>query len=59
MEEPLRLCLCDAQTSGGLLMAVPEEKQEALFAELESRGVTAAAKIGGIVERREPVITVG
>lgn len=32
-------CLADAQTSGGLLIAVPEERAEALHQALERRGV--------------------
>jgi selenide,water dikinase len=32
-------CMADAQTSGGLLIAVPEEHAEALHKELEQRGV--------------------
>jgi selenide,water dikinase len=32
-------CLADAQTSGGLLISVPEERVEALHQTLESRGV--------------------
>ncbi len=40
--EALRLVLCDAQTSGGLLIAVaPHEKQQAL-AELEAHSIIAA-----------------
>ncbi len=32
-------CMADAQTSGGLLIAVPKERAEALHSELEQRGV--------------------
>lgn len=41
-----RLLLCDAQTSGGLLIAVPPEREEALLAELEARGAPARARLG-------------
>ena len=41
-----RLLLCDAQTSGGLLLAVPPEHEPRLRAELERRGAPAAAAIG-------------
>lgn len=58
VDEALRCCLSDAQTSGGLLIAIAEEKQEALLAEFEARGVEVYAKIGGVVERREPLISV-
>ncbi len=41
-----RLLLADAQTSGGLLIAVPPERTEALLAALRARGVTEARRIG-------------
>ena len=44
-----RLLLCDAQTSGGLLMAVPDDRLEALLAELESNGVKDCRVIGEIL----------
>jgi selenide, water dikinase len=47
----LRLGLCDAQTSGGLLIAVPEDRAERLLGELAKRGVEAAAVIGRITKR--------
>ncbi len=37
-----RLILCDAQTSGGLLMAVPPAVRDQLLADLERAGVPAA-----------------
>ena len=43
-----RLLLCDAQTSGGLLIAVPPARRERLVRELQSRRVEAAAVIGEI-----------
>ena len=43
-----RLLLCDAQTSGGLLISVSEEKLTELLAALELRGVETRAVIGGI-----------
>lgn len=43
-----KLLVCDAQTSGGLLMAVPENLAGALLASLERRGVTSAAVVGRI-----------
>ena len=43
-----RLILCDAQTSGGLLIAVPGERLSGLLEALESRGVATRAVIGGI-----------
>jgi selenide,water dikinase len=44
-----QLVLCDAQTSGGLLIAVAEERRTALLQALESAGVSAA-RIGEVVE---------
>jgi selenide,water dikinase len=41
--------LCDAQTSGGLLMAVPETAAEPLLAALQTRGV-AGAVIGELTQ---------
>ena len=35
--------LCDAQTSGGLLISVPGERAETLLAALAAGGVDAAA----------------
>ena len=43
-----RLLLCDAQTSGGLLISVPEERLSRLLAALEERGVGTRAVIGSI-----------
>ena len=42
----LRLLLCDAQTSGGLLIAVPAERELDLVHDLARRGTAAAASIG-------------
>ncbi len=49
-QEHEKLLLCDAQTSGGLLMAVPEVRKDALLSQLKSRGVENAAIIGRIVD---------
>jgi selenide,water dikinase len=46
--ESEQLVLADAQTSGGLLISVPEERIERLRASLAARGVTAAEV--GVVE---------
>ncbi len=51
VDEPARLILCDPQTSGGLLMAVPPKKADALVLALIEAGVPAAV-IGEIVEDR-------
>lgn len=43
-----QLLLADAQTSGGLLVSLPEDKAEILLAALHEEGVGGAAKIGRI-----------
>ncbi len=44
-----QIILCDAQTSGGLLLAVPPERTEALLAALAERETPAAAIIGEVM----------
>jgi len=44
--------LCDPQTSGGLLLAVPKQKADRLLAALDQRGIQAAAI--GVVTREIP-----
>lgn len=44
-----QLILCDAQTSGGLLIAVPKEKSARLVERLRAAKTLAAARIGEIV----------
>ena len=48
--ETERWLLCDAQTSGGLLLAVPPERVEAALRGLESRKTPAASLIGELIE---------
>ena len=50
--EPLQLVLCDAQTSGGLLIAVPSERVGSLLQTLVSSGVNRAAVIGRITDEQ-------
>jgi len=50
LSEVRRLLLNDAQTSGGLLIAVAEERCEALLRALETRGVETRAVIGSVRE---------
>lgn len=45
----MRLLLADAQSSGGLLIAVAEHEADAFLAALQSGGVTSAARIGALV----------
>ncbi len=46
------LLVCDAQTSGGLLVALPEGEAEAYGARCRERGAPAGAVVGRVVERR-------
>lgn len=50
LREEQRAVLFDAQTSGGLLIAIEEGKAEVLLDDLHGRGVTEAAAIGRITE---------
>jgi len=50
LDEIERLILADAQTSGGLLIAVPPEREAELLAELERHGTLARAVVGEIIE---------
>jgi selenide, water dikinase len=45
--------LWDAQTSGGLLIAVPEDRVETLLRELQARNALAAVVIGEVLPREE------
>jgi selenide,water dikinase len=47
-----QLLLCDAQTSGGLLIALPASAADALIADLKARGTPCAERIGRIDEGR-------
>jgi selenide,water dikinase len=49
-DEDLKLLLFDPQTSGGLLIAVPEERKEELLTLLKDRGVEWATEVGKIEE---------
>ena len=43
-----QIMLCDAQTSGGLLISVPQDKVAELLAQLDRRGVSPCAVVGSI-----------
>ena len=58
LQEYEKLLLCDAQTSGGLLIAVSEDRKDALLAELQSRGVTSAAVVGRIADEAPKTVRV-
>jgi selenide,water dikinase len=50
IDPAIHTLLCDAQTSGGLLMAVPEEKAGALVDLLHRRDVPCACLVGEVIE---------
>lgn len=58
LPEPEQLLLADAQTSGGLLLAVAPEKAERLLAACRRQGTLAAAAIGELTDDRRGRITV-
>jgi selenide, water dikinase len=47
----LKMIAFDAQTSGGLLMSVPEEKLDLLLSDLHSAGLVISAMIGSVAEK--------
>ncbi|BCJ86360.1 selenide, water dikinase [Effusibacillus dendaii] len=49
IDEVTRKVLCDAVTSGGLLLSVPEAEAESLVEALKKNGVETAAVIGRVV----------
>lgn len=59
-DEPQRILLTDAQTSGGLLLCVPEAKLEKVLGILQQRRTPCAAVIGRIAAHRSrrPLICV-
>jgi selenide, water dikinase len=48
VEAETRLLLCDAQTSGGLLIACPKDRVEALLGELRDRKALCARVVGSL-----------
>ena len=48
LTEGQRLLMCDAQTSGGLLISVPKAKLDHLLSELDASGVQTKAVVGEI-----------
>ena len=54
LDEPRRLLLADAQTSGGLLMAVAEARCDALLDGLAERNVPVRAVIGRVEDADRP-----
>ena len=51
--------LFDPQTSGGLLLCLPESQADELVRALKASGVEAAARVGRVVESDPPRVSVG
>jgi len=49
----LKMIACDSQTSGGLLMAVPQEKSDEVISELHKNGLEESSKVGFVTGKRE------
>jgi len=53
-----KLILCDAQTSGGLIIVLPQNQKELLINKLQDRGILVVSIIGEITERGNGIISV-
>ena len=53
-----QLLLCDAQTSGGLLIALPVHQAQLLLDELHAKGLTEAVTIGSFTHKGEGIINI-
>lgn len=49
LSDVMKLILCDAQTSGGLLVAVPSDDKNIIIKRLRTAGIHNAAHIGNII----------
>jgi len=58
LSETEKLMFCDAQTSGGLLVAIPEEFKDDVLQELQVQGINSAVVIGRILEKGTGIIHV-
>lgn len=58
VSQEARIVLCDAQTSGGLLISVPRERLDALLGGLERRRVPDVAVIGEILDGPAGIIQI-
>jgi selenide,water dikinase len=57
-DDTTRTLLCDAQTSGGLLMAVDPGSVGALLAALRDAGTPAAVEVGEVTETSDPILEI-
>ena len=53
-----QLLLCDAVTSGGLLVSLSEEEARKYIDRLQSKGIVSASIVGRVTERKEKLIYV-
>ncbi len=53
-----KLLLCDAQTSGGLLISVPQDRLQPLLVELQAAGVATRAVVGEITGEQRPHVLI-
>ncbi|TCP54533.1 selenophosphate synthase [Tumebacillus sp. BK434] len=58
VDETTKIILCDAVTSGGLLLAVPADEADSLVAKLRDRGIAAASIVGEVVADHPGKLTV-
>jgi cysteine desulfurase NifS/selenium donor protein len=59
VSELMQLIICDAQTSGGLLIAIPEEKYSGLLEALKNEGIEDAAVVGKITDGKRIMVIQG
>ena len=53
-----RLLVADAQTSGGLILAVPQDRVSRVISDLDERGSLSSAMIGRALEAEDPLLKV-
>lgn len=58
VEDAAKIILCDAITSGGLLLSLPAEEADALVAQLQKSGVTSATVVGDVIQDHPGKLTV-
>ncbi|MEE4312761.1 MAG: selenide, water dikinase SelD, partial [candidate division KSB1 bacterium] len=51
VHDDVQMLLCDAQTSGGLLMSVDKSRSEEMIRALQKRGIESAMRIGEVAEQ--------
>jgi selenide,water dikinase len=54
----MKMLCCDAQTSGGLLMCVPDWKADECKANLIDKGYERTDIIGRVVQKREKALSI-